>query len=147
MEVRAMRAFSHPRRKSHRTIVGCEARPFAVLMLHLFRASAMPRMVVMPAAHIFSTAGRTSPANPSARARLAARALTAASAARGLPSFAPAFLRGARRLGPRRDQGALLFGERGIEVKHERVNVGAELGDDKGNALDDEAADEMHVAR
>jgi len=57
------------------------------------------------------------------------------------------FLRGERRLGSRRDQGALHFGERGIEAKHERVNVGAELGADKGNALDHEAADEMYVAR
>ena len=49
--------------------------------------------------------------------------------------------------GPLRDQRALLLGERGEEVQHERVGVGAQLGDDERHALRHEAGDERHVAR
>jgi hypothetical protein len=41
----------------------------------------------------------------------------------------------------------LYFSQRCIQVQHEGVGVGAELGYDEGNLVRHQAADEMHVAR
>ena len=44
------------------------------------------------------------------------------------------------------DQGALLLGERGKQVQHERINVRAKLCDQEGHLVRHEPADEMNIA-
>jgi hypothetical protein len=56
------------------------------------------------------------------------------------------FLRCERRPGASGNQRPLFFGERGIQVQHERVGVGAELGHDERHVVAHQAADEMNVA-
>ena len=53
---------------------------------------------------------------------------------------------GERRLGALRDLGALLLGDRGVDVQHERVGV-RDLGDDEGHALRHQAGDERDITR
>jgi hypothetical protein len=50
-------------------------------------------------------------------------------------------------LGSGRDDGALLLGEGGIQVQQERLDVGAQLGDEERRLVRHQAADEMHVTR
>jgi hypothetical protein len=50
-----------------------------------------------------------------------------------------------RSLRARLDQLALLLGERRVDVKHKRVGVCAQLGDDEWDALGHQARDERHV--
>ena len=50
------------------------------------------------------------------------------------------------RLGAGRDQRALLLGQRGVDVQHERVGIDAQLGDDERHPVGHQAADEVHVA-
>ena len=45
------------------------------------------------------------------------------------------------------DQGAFLLGERRIEMQHERIDVRAELGDDKRHLLRHQRGDERNIAR
>src|SRR3984957_5605929 len=52
-----------------------------------------------------------------------------------------------RRLGPARDQGALLFGQRGIEVQDEGIDVRPQFSDDEGHTMRHQTGNEMHVAR
>jgi len=63
------------------------------------------------------------------------------------PSLAPWALR-ADSAAPRAlaNHPALLLRQSGVEVEHEGVGVGPELGDDEGDALRHEAGDEGHVA-
>ena len=49
-------------------------------------------------------------------------------------------------LGPLCDPVTLLLGDGCVNVQHERIHVGAELGDDEGHPLHHQAADEMNVA-
>jgi hypothetical protein len=51
-----------------------------------------------------------------------------------------------RRLSTLADQAPFLLGQRGIEVKHERIRISAQFGDDERYPLDHQPADEMHVA-
>ena len=46
-----------------------------------------------------------------------------------------------------RDQRPFLLGERRIEVQHERVGIGAQLGDHERHLVRHQAGDEMHIAR
>jgi hypothetical protein len=48
-------------------------------------------------------------------------------------------------LGPLRDERSLLLRQRGEQVEDERVNVGAELGDDERHAVNHQARNEMPV--
>jgi hypothetical protein len=57
------------------------------------------------------------------------------------------FRRCERRFCPTRDQGALLFGERGKEVQYERIDVRAEVRDHEWNAMRHEAGNEMDITR
>jgi hypothetical protein len=50
-----------------------------------------------------------------------------------------------RLTGPRGNKGALLFGEGGKQVEHERVHVWPKLSDPKGHLMGHQAADEMNV--
>ena len=75
----------------------CRCPPRAVRTPLAFRASAMARCVVAPAASICRTIGSTLPANASASARCVTAPLAPASARfRGLPSFTPRASRAAR---------------------------------------------------
>ena len=85
--------------------------PRAVRTPRAFRAAAISRNEVRPADWISRMIGRILVANWSAAARLAACALIAASAARGLPSLAPlAFFAASAALVRCGDQRALFFG-------------------------------------
>jgi hypothetical protein len=44
------------------------------------------------------------------------------------------------------DKPALLLGQRGVEVEHEGICIGSELGHDEGNALCHQAGDEGDIA-
>jgi hypothetical protein len=46
-----------------------------------------------------------------------------------------------------RDHRPLLLGEGGVQVQQERLDIGAEIGDQKRRLVRHEAADEVHVAR
>ena len=60
----------------------------------------------------------------------------------------PASLRGRqRRLGARRDQRALLLGQRRVDVQHERVHVRTKLCHNERNALRHQPGDERDIAR
>jgi hypothetical protein len=43
------------------------------------------------------------------------------------------------------DEGAFLLGQRRVDMQHEGVNVGAQLGHEERHAVDHEARDEMHI--
>ena len=63
------------------------------------------------------------------------------------PNLTPcAFLAAEGVLGTLGDQPALLLGERCVDVQHERIGVGAELGDDERRPVRHQPGDEMHVA-
>ena len=70
-----------------------------------------------------------------------------ASARPGLPSRVPAFLRrrqsGFRALG---NQRAFFFGQRGVNVQHERIDVRPQLRDDERHVVDHEAGNKVNVA-
>ena len=91
---------AHPalgRASRFRTVEPCHSPPRAVRTPLAFRASAMARCVVAPAASICRTIGSTLPANASASARCVTAPLAPASARfRGLPSFTPRASRAAR---------------------------------------------------
>ena len=53
---------------------------------------------------------------------------------------------GERGLRPLGDQPPLLLGERGIEVQHEGIGIGAKLGDDERHALRHQPGDEGDIA-
>jgi hypothetical protein len=65
----------------------------------------------------------------------------------GLPSRAPDVFRTANAALVLGDQPPFLLGQGGKEVKHERVSVAAEFGDDERYALRHQAGDERNVAR
>jgi hypothetical protein len=52
-----------------------------------------------------------------------------------------------RGFGPLRDQSALLLGERGVKVEHERIGISAKLGYDERHALGHQPGNKCHVAR
>ena len=57
-----------------------------------------------------------------------------------------AFLAASASLVRWRDQPALLLGQRGVEVQHERIGVSAQLGDDERRLVGHQAGDEVDVA-
>ena len=95
------------------------------------------------------TMGSTNSANRSASRIDIRRPFAAASArVRWVAEFcAGCFARGEGGPGAFRDQSPFLLGKRGIEVQHERVGIGTELGDDEWHALGHQAGDEGDVAR
>ena len=109
----------------------------------------MARKVTAPERSISSMIGRTLASCRALAARCDALAASLASPAQ--PRIAQdhsAGLCGSQRVfcAPR-DHRALLFGERRIQVQHERIDVGAELGNDERDTLRHEAGDEMNVTR
>ena len=60
----------------------------------------------------------------------------------------PCSLREARAArGALRDLPALLLGQRGVEVQHEGIGIGSQLGNDEWHTLGHQAGNEGHVAR
>ena len=108
----------------------------------------MARRVVAPDFRISAMIGRTLPAARSASALTAATAAPLRGLDIGIAELdALRLRRRERRLRAPRDQGALFFGERGIEVQDERIDVRPQFGDEEGHAMRHQAGNEMHVAR
>ena len=93
--------------------------------------------------------GSTVWANRSASSIDIFRPLAAASAVLvGLPSFMPVVLREARAALVRSEIRRRSFSaSAAIEVQHERIGIGTELGDDERNPLRHQPGNEGHIAR
>ena len=109
----------------------------------------MPRRLEMPVARMASITGRTLAANWSACAICTSRPMAAAAGAFTLVAergFACPAL-GQCRLRPFRDQPALLLGQCRVEVQHEGIGVGPQVGDQERHPLRHQPGDEGDVAR
>ena len=109
-----------------------------------FSAAAIPRRLATPLSCTCPMTGATFSAKR--RAASAVRAAPSACASARLvrlPSRAPCRLRAASAARALRDHPPLLLGERGVDVQHEGVHVGAELGDQEGHALHHQPGDEV----
>src|SRR5208282_5169069 len=108
----------------------------------------MARKVTAPERSISSMIGRTLASCRAFAARCDALAASLAFRQPWITQDHSAGLCGSQRVfcAPR-DHRALLFGKCRIQVQHERIDVGAELGNDERDTLRHEAGDEMNVTR
>jgi hypothetical protein len=106
-------------------------------MPRAFKAAAIARCDLAPAASIWRTMGRTFAAKASAAARFTATPLACASPrlVRLPQQGALRLLLRQRRAGPVGDHAPLFLGQGGVNVQHERARVGAQFGHDERHPL------------
>ena len=128
------------------TVIACQVPPRAVGTPRLFSASAIPPRVVTRGADTLDyrrhfgreAIGGSDDLLPALRGSLGR-------VARVTQLCTLRLLAGERLAGPLRDQLALLLGEAGVQVEDERIDIGAELGHHKRDAVRHQPADEVHI--
>ena len=132
---------SQARSRTFATDFACHCPPRAVATPRAFSAAAISLRDVAPAFCASRMMGRTLAANRSASAVTASSALLRATMELWVAKGHPASLCSREGLpGPCGDQRALLLGQCGEQVQHERVNVGPKLSDQERHPVGHEAA-------